>query len=323
MAGAREGALACTSRMPAAPLQRPLPDLPPAGGAAESRFSLGLKYMAASAFFFSLMSLLVKLAGQRFPTMELVFARALVVSVLALAVIRVRGVSLHSPDTPLLILRGLFGLAALSCFYYSVVKLPLAVSTVLHFTNPLFTALIAAIFLGEALRVKALGLMLASLAGVVIVAQPVSAFGLPGQGYPLPALAAALAGALLSAAAYTLVRRLRRNDPMVVVFYFAAVSVVLAGPAMIPVAVRPEGWEWALLLGVGVATFLGQMFLTLGLQREPAGRAMSFSYLQIIFAGGWGYLAFAEVPTLDTLLGAGVIVAATVVLGRLRPAGGE
>lgn len=309
--------------MPAAPRQRPPSKFPARGVTAGPPSSLGLKYMVASAFFFSLMSLLVKLAGQRFPTMELVFARAVVVSALALAVIKVRRVSLRSPDTGLLILRGLFGLAALSCFYYSVVKLPLGVATVLHFTNPLFTALIAGLFLGEALRLKELGLTVASLAGVVIVARPVSAFGLPGQGYPLPALAAALGGALLSAAAYTLVRRLRRNDPMVVVFYFAAVSVVLAGPAMIPTAVRPQGWEWALLLGVGVATFLGQLFLTLGLQREPAGRAMSFSYLQIVFAGGWGYLVFFEVPTPDTLLGAAIIVAATVVLGRLRPAGGE
>lgn len=306
-----------TSREP------PPPDLPRLAGLPAPRLSPGLKYMAASAFFFSVMSLLVKLAGQRFPTMELVFARALVVSALALVAVRVRRASLASPDLRLLVLRGLFGLAALSCFYYSVVKLPLAVATVLHFTNPLFTALIAGIFLGEALRLREVALTLASLVGVVIVARPVSALGLPGQGYPLPALAAALAGALLSAAAYTLVRRLRRNDPMVVVFYFAAVSVVLAGPAMIPVAVWPEGWEWVLLLGVGVATFLGQVFLTLGLQRELAGRAMSYSYLQIVFAGGWGYVIFAEVPTPDTVLGAAVIVAATVLLGRLRPAGSE
>lgn len=285
--------------------------------------SLGLKYMVASAFFFSVMSLLVKMAGQRFPTMELVFARAVVVSLLAAAVIRVRGVSLASPDLRLLLLRGVFGLAALSCFYYSVVKLPLAVATVLHFTNPLFTALLAGAFLGESLRWKELGLTLASLMGVVIVAQPGESLGLPEGGYPLPALVAALAGALLSAAAYTLVRRLRHNDPMVVVFYFAAVSVVLGGPAMIPVAVWPRGWEWGLLVGVGVATFLGQWFLTLGLQREPAGRAMSFSYLQIVFAAGWGLVIFSEVPTVATLLGAAIIVASIVLLGRRRAAGGE
>lgn len=310
-------------QMPAGSPGRPHRQVPPPGEGGWVRSSLALRYMVASAFFFSLMSLLVKLAGQRFPTMELVFARALVVSLLALAVIRVRGVSLRSPDTHLLILRGLFGLAALSCFYYSVVKLPLAVATVLHFTNPLFTALIAGVFLREAFRLKEVGLTLMSFVGVMMVAWPVSLDGTPGQGYPLPALTAALAGALLSAAAYTLVRRLRRNDPMVVVFYFAAVSVVLSGPAMIPVAVWPADWEWALLLGVGVSTFLGQLFLTLGLQREQAGRAMSFSYLQIVFAGGWGLLIFAEVPTLGTLVGAGVIVVATVILGRLRPAGGE
>jgi drug/metabolite transporter (DMT)-like permease len=283
----------------------------------QGRFPLGLRFMVASAFFFAVMSLLVKLAGRRFPVMELVFARAAVVTALAWVAIRWKRTSLRSPDLALLVLRGVFGLAALTCFYYAVVHLPLAVATVIHFTNPVFTFIIAAIFLGEALRARELGLALASLAGVVLVIRPLSLLRGVGGFEPL-AVAASLAGALLAAAAYTLVRRLRRNDPMVVVFYFAAVSVVAAGPVMLPSLVRPAGWDWALLLGVGGATFLGQLFLTLGLQRERAGRAMSVGYLQIVFAAVWGFLIFAEVPTLSTVVGGVVVVLCTILLGRLR-----
>ena len=285
--------------------------------------SPGLRYMALSALFFSLMSLFVKIAGRTFPTMELVFARALVVSTLALVDIRRRRASLRSPEWRLLTLRGFVGLAALTCFYFAVVHLPLAEVTVIHFTNPVFTAIIAAVFLAEGLRRREVALTLFSLAGVVLVVRP-SAMLAGDDGLYRLAVAAALAGAILAAVAYSLVRRLRREDAMVIVFYFAAVSVVAALPLMAPVFVTPRGWEWLTLLGVGVATFLGQLFMTLGLQRERAARATAVGYLQIVFAAGWGILFFGEVPRLTTLAGAVVIVGSTLLLARLRehpPAG--
>ena len=279
--------------------------------------SPGLRYMALSALFFSLMSLFVKVAGRTFPTMELVFARAVVVSALAFVDIRRRGVGLLSPEWRLLTVRGVVGLGALTCFYFAVVHLPLAEVTVIHFTNPVFTAIIAAVFLAEGLRGRELALTLVSLGGVVLVARPTELLSGGGSHYRL-AVAAALAGAILAAVAYTLVRRLRREDAMVIVFYFAAVSVVAALPLMAPVFVRPRGSEWLVLLGVGVATFLGQLFMTLGLQRERAARATAVGYLQIVFAAAWGVLVFGEVPRLTTAAGAVVIVGSTLLLARLR-----
>ena len=48
-----------------------------------------------------------------------------------------------------------------------------------------------------------------------------------------------------------------------------------------------------LLLGVGLFSLFAQVFQTLGLQRESAGRAATMSYLQIIFAlaGSWRRIA--------------------------------
>jgi drug/metabolite transporter (DMT)-like permease len=279
--------------------------------------SAGIRYMAMSAFFFSVMSMLVKFAGRTFPVMELVFARAVVVSGLALADMRRRRVPLHNPDSGLLLLRGAVGLAALACFYYAVVHLPLAEATVIHFTNPVWTALIAAVFLAEVLRPRELALALGSLAGVVLVVRP---FGILGGGLGLAprGVVAALAGAILAAWAYTLVRRLRQHDAMLIVFYFAAVSVIGGFPLMLPAFVWPHGVEWVLLLGVGLATFLGQITMTLGLQRERAGLATAVGYLQIILAATWGMLFFGDSIHLTTIAGATVIVSCTLLLAHLR-----
>ncbi len=274
--------------------------------------------MAASALFFSLMSLMVKIAGQRLPTMELVFVRATFVTALAgLDLVR-RRVPVWGGQGRMLLVRGLVGFVALSCFYYSVIRLPLAEATVLHFTNPVFTALIAAAFLGEALRPGELLLVVAGLAGVTVMVQPTALFGAGGA--PLPALpvASSILAAVLSAAAYVIVRYLRQHDAMLIVFYFAAVSVLGAFPLMLPSFVWPVGSEWMLLCGVGLSTFLGQLFLTLGLQRERAGRAMAVGYLQIVFASAWGVIFFAELPRPATALGGAVVILATLTLARLR-----
>lgn len=273
--------------------------------------------MVLSALSFSLMSLTVKMAGQRIPVMELVFARAAVVTALAGIDLGRRRVPLWDRLAPLLLARGLVGFVALSLFYYSVVHLPLAEATVLHFTNPVFTAVIAALFLREALRPREFALALASLAGVVVMVRPA---GLLGAGPPLPPLAVAssLAASLLAAVAYVIVRHMRRLDAMLIVFHFAAISVIGAAPLMLPSFVMPRGVDWAVLAGVGVSTFFGQLFLTLGLQRERAGRATTAGYLQIVFATLWGALVFSDLPGPMTLLGAAIIVGCTLLLARLR-----
>jgi len=282
-----------------------------------SPVSRGLRYMAAGAFFFAVMSMLVKLAGARLPTMEVVFARSVVVLLISGVALRRTGVSAGGNRKPILLLRGCLGFVALSSFYYAVIHLPLADATVIQYTNPVFTALLAALMIGEGLRKREVSLALLSLAGVVIMVRPAFLFG--GDASALPPLAAgiALLGAVFSAAAYVTVRLLgRTEEPMVIVYWFALVSAVASLPFMALEFVMPRGWEWLILLGVGVSTHLGQIFLTMGLREERAGRAMAVAYLQIVFAAAWGLVVFAEIPDVGTGLGAGLIVAATWLVAR-------
>ncbi len=282
-------------------------------------FPTGLRYMAAGALAFSVMSLLVKMVGARIPTMEVVLARSVVLLVLARAALLRRGASPWGNNRRLLLLRGVLGFTALTCFYYAVIHLPLADATVIQYTNPVFTALLAAVVLSEALRAREVVLALASLGGVVLLARPAFLFGGGAEALDPLATGIALTGAVFSAAAYVTVRRLGKDeDAMVIVFWFALVSVIGALPATLPVAVLPTRREWLLLLAVGVTTHLGQVFLTWGLQRERAGRAMAVGYLQIVFAGIWGFLFFAEVPDRWGVAGALVIVGSTYLVARSR-----
>ena len=282
-----------------------------------ARFPPGVRYMAAAAFFFSLMSLFVKLAGRTLPTLEIVLARGAVLTVVTGAMLRRRGIPAGGERRDLLLLRGLLGFAALTCFYWAVVHLPLADATVIQYTNPVWTALLAVPFLGESLRRREAAGVVASLVGVVLIARPRFLFGAgPSTLDPLH-VGVALAGALLSAAAYVTVRKLGETEhPLVIVFWFAWINLAAAVPAAAPVLEWPDLAGWGLLLAVGLSTQTAQVAMTEGLKRERAGKAMAVGYLQIVFAALWGMLFFGDVPDLWLAAGTGLVVAGTWAAGR-------
>lgn len=290
---------------------------------APSRMGLapGMVYMVAGAFFFSVMTLWVKMAGARLPNQEIVLIRGILTLAFTWAMVRRARVATRGTRPLMLMMRGLFGFGALSCLYYAVVHLPLADATVLQYTNPVWTALLAAWFLGERMRRVEVLLVLCSLLGVVVIARPTFLFGAGEARLDLFAVGVALAGATMSAAAYVMVRKLSRTEhPLTIIFYFTLVTVPAAIPGTIAVAVWPTPREWLLLLGIGAAAQAGQVYLTRGLQLEPAGRATGAAYMQVVFAATWGALFFGEIPDAWVIAGATIILASTLLLGRMRAA---
>ncbi|MBR9990986.1 MAG: DMT family transporter [Gemmatimonadetes bacterium] len=277
--------------------------------------SRGLRYMATGAFFFSVMSLLVKLAGQTLPSQEIVFARSLVMTVLSFLLLKRLGMALLGTRRRLLVVRGLLGFAALSCFYYAIVHLPLADATVIQYTNPAFAAVFAVFVLGERMRRREVVCVMLSLIGVLLVAQPGFLFG-SDSGLDPTAAGVALLGAVLSAAAYVTVRQLAAEHHLVVIFYFAVISTLGAVPGTLLNPVLPNARELLLLLGVGVMTHLGQVYMTRGLHLERAGRATATALVQIVFAGVWGAIFFSQIPGPLGMIGAALVVAGVLLLGR-------
>jgi drug/metabolite transporter (DMT)-like permease len=271
--------------------------------------------MVASAFFFSLMSLLVKLAGARLPSNEIVLARGVVCLVLSWGWLRAHAIHPWGTDRRGLLLRGFFGTMALLCFYYTLVTLPFAESVVLQHLNPIFAAILAAVFLKEKIGSRLAVAMVLCLAGVVVITRPAELFGTGVAELPTAGLVAGLIGAVSSSIVFVLIRSFgSKEDPLVVVFYFPLVTVPVVLPLAIGEWIWPTPLEWLILLGVGVSTQLAQIEMTRGLALEPAGRAASILYLQVALAALWGALFFAEIPDLFTLIGGALVVAGTLLL---------
>ena len=285
--------------------------------AARPLLPAGLRYMVLAAFFFSLMSMLVKIVGQRLPSAEMVLVRSLIALALSYGMLRQAAVAPWGHRKGLLLFRGLTGFAALLCFFHALTKLPLADTTVIIYISPVFTAILAALFLQERLGPKEMLGLLSSLAGVLLVAQPSFLFGQAANNLALLPVGIAILGALFSAMAYVTVRKLRETEHhLVVVFYFPLVATPASVPLVVSEALWPTPFEWLLLLGIGLFTQIAQVYLTKGLHLEKAGRALSVSYIQIVFAALWGLLFFKEIPNAISIIGALFVVAGTLLTAR-------
>lgn len=289
--------------------------------------------MLSSALSFSLMGVCVKAVGERIPVGEVVMARSAVSLLLSVVMLRQAGLEPWGERRGLLVLRGVIGTGALLCVFAALAQLPLAPATVLQYLQPTFTAVLAWLVLRERIGLRMLLAALLGWLAVLALSNPQELMGLLGplgawlgqRQQPLPwgGVLLAIAGALLSACAYVSVRALGRTEhPLVIVFYFPLVGLVLTLPLVALQPVWPTAWEALALVGVGLFTQLGQIGVTKGLLGMPAGRATAMSYGQVPLAALWGWWFFREPLDPDTAVAAGLVLAATLLsLRRSRPSG--
>ena len=273
--------------------------------------------MLASVCGFAVMATLVKFAGRSLPAMQLVLARVVVTFVLGLWTVKRAGLNPFGNNTKLLLLRGAAGTTALCAFYYALTTLPMGDATAIQYTNPVLTALLGALFLGEAIRRADVVGALLSVGGVLLIARPTFLFG-DVDALPIAGLLAASLSAVMSAVAYVTVRALRRtDDPLVIVFWFPLVASPIVIPWALSLWVPPTPIEWGIMLTIGIVTHASQIFLTRGMHLVPAGRASAIGYLQVVLAFIIGMIAFSEVPSLWNISGAALIVGGTIITSGL------
>jgi len=273
--------------------------------------SRGALWMIASGLGFSVMAVGIKLLGDRLDSFQIAFFRV-VIGFLAilpflagapLAQLKTRHLHVHA-------VRGVFGLIAMYCSYYAIARMPLADYTALSFTKPLFATILAIVILGEIVRWRRWSATVLGFIGILIMVRP-------GAGTFQPAALAALADAFSIAFLITLVKRLPPHEtPLGMLFYFGVFATALSiGPAIYSWQ-WPTPFEWLLLTGVGVLGALSQSFWIRSFRAGEASVVAPFDYLRLPMAATIGFIGFAELPTLWTFVGAGVIVASTLYIAH-------
>ncbi len=270
--------------------------------------------MFLSALGFSLMSASVKAVHEYgIPVFEIVAARALVSFVISYADVKRKRISIWGHNKPLLFLRGAIGTFSLICVYYAVTSLPLAEATILQYTHPIFTALLAVFFLKERIQPATLICIVLCILGLYCILLP-ELNGSQQISLPTFSVAVALLGAFGSSIAYVIVRKLSQTeDSSVIILYFPMIATPISLFLVWNEFVLPDPKAAVILILIGIFTQIGQYGLTKAMKTQEAGKASAFSYVQIVFSIIIGLVYFDEIPAMTTYAGGALIVTGALI----------
>jgi drug/metabolite transporter (DMT)-like permease len=273
----------------------------------------GILLLSMGAFLFSVVDVFVKSLGGRFHPIEISFFRyACGFLFLIPLFIRLGRNNLGTRRFPLHLLRmGLAFVAQLGIFI-TVIHMPLADATAFMFSKPLFTTVAAVVILSEVVSGRRWAATVVGFIGVLVLVRP-------GSGAIDPYALVAVAAAMTFAVANVLIRKLSSTEPTGrILFYYHVGGIILfAGPAAY-VWVTPVGIEWIQLIAIGGLTTIGIFCFMRAFSVGEANAVGPAENLRLIYAAIFGFVLFAEVPTIWTALGAAIIVASTVYIAQVE-----
>ena len=266
-----------------------------------------------ASFFFSLMTVCVKKIDNRIPIYELVFFRSLLSLFITSWIINKRNLDPWGDNKPLLVLRGIFGTIALVCIFYAVRNMPLNISTVIQYTYPIFISIFAGILINEKITKNLIIASITGWLGILIILNPSQLSSLNIELNNLT-IGIAFLGAISTSLAYIAVKKLSSTeDVFVIIKYFPLISVITLSPIVLINWVTPNINDLIWIIGIGLFTQAGQIFLTLGIKKLQTSEAATINYLQVFFGSLWGILFFNELININFIMGSLLVLLGTII----------
>ncbi|MDN3204602.1 DMT family transporter [Algoriphagus sediminis] len=257
--------------------------------------------MILAGIFFALMNVSVKFLPH-IPAIEIIFFRSIFSLIFSLVYLRSQKINVFGNNKKLLVVRGIVGSIGLITFFYTLQNIPLASAVTIQYLSPIFTTILGIFLVRE--KVKPIQFLYFGMAfvGVIVV-----------QGFDtrvdLIWAGVGVTSALFSGLAYNVIRKLKNTEhPLVIIFYFPLVTLPIATVICFFNWVNPEGWDWVLLLWIGVCTQSAQYFMTVAYQNANVSKVSSLTYLGMIYALIFGFIFFDETFTLGSYIGMGLVV---------------
>ena len=259
---------------------------------------------------FAAVNLMVKFLPH-LPATELVLFRSLITFLLSYTLLKRKKVNPWGRDKKWLLIRGIAGTTALTMFFYTIQKMPLSAAVTVQYLSPFFTAFIAGLLLGERTRWVQWLFFVISFIGIVVV---------KGSSAQIPPVLLALGviSSMFSGLAYNSIRKLKNEEPLVVVMYFPLVAF----PIMVVFSffnwVMPHGTDWIFLIGIGLMTQFAQLYMTKSYQLSEVNTVAPLTYIGVLFALTWDILLFDFIPNAQMYVGILLVIGGVVLNLRFK-----
>ena len=286
-------------------------------------------WLIAGVFTFSLQDIVIKTVSGSYPVHQVIVVRCLAALPFIMILIhRAGGLKmLNSPRRGALILRGIMLLTAYTSYFLAFPVMKLADVIALYATVPLFVTALAGPVLGEKISLVRWGAIIIGFIGALVMVKPGS--GVFDLASLLPILSA-----LAYASAQVVARRIGLNDSAAVMTFYQNFLYLCAAGALASIVTLWGGdyeghrslvfllrqWEVPglrdilLISACGPIAAIGMTMLGEAYRLEEANIVTSFEYTALIWGTVWGYLIWNEMPGIESVIGAGLIVGAGLLI---------
>lgn len=263
-------------------------------------------WMGGAVLSFTAMAIAVRELQKHMGSFQIVFLRSLVMLSIVLLMLPRAGVAaILTKRFSVHLWRNLIHFLGQVLWVYSIGALTLATVFAIEFTMPVWTALLAWIFLKERFTAPRVVMLALGLAGVLIIVRP------GGSAFQLAALAMIL-GSLCYASSFIFTKRLSSTDSaLAVLFWMSVVQTPISLATALPYWVAPAPADAPWILGIGVGAFTAHYCMTRAMQLIDAMVAVPIDFIRLPLIALVGALAYGEALDPMVFVGAAVIFAGT------------
>ncbi|MGB7243756.1 MAG: DMT family transporter [Sulfitobacter sp.] len=252
-----------------------------------------------------------KLLGQSMPLGQLLLVRFAVQAVILIPLVWLTGRAwrMQGQIFWLMVLRTVLHIVGIGAMFTALQYLPLADAVAIAFVMPFLMLLLGKFILGEEVGARRLIACLIGFIGTLLVVQP--SFAEVGWPALLPI------GVALNFSFFMIVTRkiAKETDPIGLQAVSGVVAVVLLAPVLwafdgsgfAPLQFKtPSGYEWALLMAIGIFGTGAHLLMTWSLRYAPSATLAPMQYLEIPVATALGWLVFGDLP--NNLASIGIVI---------------
>lgn len=273
---------------------------------------LGIALKVAATFAFTLMAAIARHLGETIPVGQMVFFRSAFafVPILVFMALAGQGIAALATTRPLLhARRAATGVLAMFTYFAALTYLPLADVTAISFASPLIVVALAAVFLGETVRLYRWSAVAIGFVGVLIMVSPHLGEGFD-RGAAGVGIALAVVNAFLVAFTMIFIRMMSGSESALAITFYFQLTCTIVSLMTLPFAwAAPTIEQLALLVTLGILGGIGQLFMTNGYRFAQASTLANFDYAAMIWAILFGWLFFGELPVVAVYVGAAIVIA--------------
>lgn len=185
--------------------------------------------------------------------------------------------------------------------------MPLANVTTLYSTAPLIIVLLSTVLLGERIRAFHWLAIIVGLVGTLIAANP-------ARGAELWPSLVALGSGLFWALTVVFTRKSGARESSDVQMLNTGIVFLVLSVGVMHWTAPSSLFQWGLLLSIGLQIYLAQLLFFEACRFAPASLVGPIEYSSVAWACLFGFLIFAELPTLQTVIGSVLVIVSGIAL---------